>query len=50
LMDGRGTHWDGAFVEIFVDMMHREGSGLIISHPRPPQLAVAGMLERPYIT
>ncbi len=49
LMDGRGTHWDGAFVEVFVDMMHREGPGLILARPRPPQLAVSGLLDRPYV-
>ena len=49
LMDGRGSHWDGAFVEAFVDMMEREGSGLIIARPRLPQLAVSGMLDRPYV-
>jgi len=49
LMDGRGAHWDGAFVEVFVDMMHREGPALILPRPRPPQLAVSGLLERPYV-
>jgi putative nucleotidyltransferase with HDIG domain len=47
LMDGRGTHWDGAFVEAFVTMMHQEGASLIIPRARPPQLAVGGLLERP---
>ena len=49
LMDGRGTHWDGAFVEVFVDMMQREGPALILPRPRPPQLAVSGLLDRPYV-
>jgi putative nucleotidyltransferase with HDIG domain len=49
LMDGRGTHWDGAFVEVFVDMIDREGASLIIPRARPPQLAVSGLLERPYV-
>lgn len=49
LMDGRGTHWDGAFVEVFIDMIQREGPGLIIPRVRPPQLAVSGLLERPYV-
>ncbi|HEU5099756.1 MAG TPA: HD domain-containing phosphohydrolase [Roseiflexaceae bacterium] len=49
LMDGRGTHWDSAFVEVFVDMIQREGPSLIIPRMRPPQLAVSGLLERPYV-
>jgi putative nucleotidyltransferase with HDIG domain len=49
LMDGRGTHWDGPFVEVFVEMMHREGPSLIIPRPRPPQLAVTGLLDRPMV-
>ncbi|MBX7215297.1 MAG: HD domain-containing protein, partial [Thermoflexales bacterium] len=47
LMNGRGTHWDGQFVEVFVDMMQQEGPTLIIPRARPPQLAVTGLLDRP---
>ncbi|HNP70149.1 MAG TPA: response regulator [Kouleothrix sp.] len=47
LMNGRGTHWDGQFVEVFVEMMRREGTALLLPRPRPPQLAVNGLLERP---
>jgi putative nucleotidyltransferase with HDIG domain len=49
LMDGRGTHWDGQFVEVFVGMMQQEGPMLIIPRARPPQLAVTGLLERPMV-
>jgi putative nucleotidyltransferase with HDIG domain len=49
LMNGRGTHWDGQFVEVFVGMMQQEGSSLIIPRARPPQLAVTGLLERPML-
>ena len=47
LMNGRGGHWDGAFVEVFVEMMQREGAALLLPRPRPPQLAVSGMLAAP---
>ena len=47
LMNGRGSHWDGQFVEVFVDMMQLEGPTLIIPRARPPQLAVTGLLDRP---
>jgi putative nucleotidyltransferase with HDIG domain len=49
LMNGRGIHWDGQFVEVFVDLIQREGESLIIPRPRPPQLAVSGLLERPVV-
>jgi putative nucleotidyltransferase with HDIG domain len=47
LLKGRGTHWDGAFVEVFVDMISREGPTLLIPHSRPSQLAVSGLLGQP---
>jgi HD-GYP domain-containing protein (c-di-GMP phosphodiesterase class II) len=47
LMKGRGTHWDGAFVEVFVEMIKREGSELLIPRNRPSQLAVTGLLGQP---
>jgi putative nucleotidyltransferase with HDIG domain len=47
LMNGRGTHWDGQFVEVFVGMMRQEGPSLVIPRARPPQLAVTGLLDRP---
>jgi putative nucleotidyltransferase with HDIG domain len=47
LMDGRGVHWDGQFVEVFVDLVRRESTALLIPRPRPPQLAVNGLLDRP---
>jgi putative nucleotidyltransferase with HDIG domain len=47
LMKGRGTHWDGTFVEAFVEMILREGAALLIPHSRPPQLAVSGLLGQP---
>jgi putative nucleotidyltransferase with HDIG domain len=46
LMKGRGTHWDGPFVEVFVEMINREGQSLL-HRARPAQLAVTGLLERP---
>jgi putative nucleotidyltransferase with HDIG domain len=49
LLNGRGMHWDGQFVEVFVDMMQQEGPSLIIPRARPPQLAVTGLLERPML-
>jgi hypothetical protein len=49
LTNGRGVHWDGNFVEVFIGMMRREGTGLLIARPRPPQLAVTGLLERPVV-
>jgi putative nucleotidyltransferase with HDIG domain len=49
LTDGRGTHWDGAFVEAFVEMMHHEGPTLLLPRGRPSQLAVSGLLERPMV-
>jgi putative nucleotidyltransferase with HDIG domain len=47
LMKGRGTHWDGMFVEVFVDMIRREGTKLLIPHGRPSQMAVTGLLGQP---
>jgi len=47
LMKGRGTHWDGAFVEVFVEMIKREGPSLLIPHGRPSQQAVTGLLGQP---
>jgi putative nucleotidyltransferase with HDIG domain len=47
LMKGRGTHWDGTFVEVFMQLMLREGPSLVIPHSRPSQLAVNGLLGQP---
>jgi putative nucleotidyltransferase with HDIG domain len=47
LVKGRGTHWDGMFVEVFVDMIRREGPKLLIPHGRPSQMAVTGLLGQP---
>jgi putative nucleotidyltransferase with HDIG domain len=49
LMNGRGAHWDGQFVEVFVGMMQQEGPTLILPRARAPQLAVTGLLERPVV-
>jgi hypothetical protein len=35
------------FVEVFVDMIRREGSKLLIPHGRPSQMAVTGLLGQP---
>ncbi|MBK9710984.1 MAG: response regulator [Kouleothrix sp.] len=47
LHNGRDTHWDGQFVEVFVQMMSQEGASLILPRARAPQLAVRGMLDQP---
>jgi putative nucleotidyltransferase with HDIG domain len=47
LKKGRGTHWDGAFVDVFIEMIKREGPELLIPHGRPSQLAVSGPLGQP---
>jgi putative nucleotidyltransferase with HDIG domain len=47
LRDGRNTHWDGALVDTFIDMMIRESEHLVGHQPRPAQLAVDGLLGRP---
>lgn len=47
LLGRRGAHWDERFVEVFVEMMRREGDVLVIPHGRPVQLAVSGLFERP---
>jgi putative nucleotidyltransferase with HDIG domain len=47
LMKGRGTHWDGMFVEAFIDMIQREGPKLLIARNRPSQMAVNGLLGQP---
>ena len=47
LMNGRGTHWDGDFVEVFIDLIKQEGASLLLPRPRPAQLAVNSLLERP---
>src|SRR6266545_2281947 len=49
LMDGRGAHWDSRFVEVFVEMMRREGPALIIPRARAIQLAASGLLDRPMV-
>ncbi len=50
LMKGRGTHWDGVFVEVFIEMIKREGSGLLIPRNRPTQMAVSGLLGQPFVS
>jgi HD-GYP domain-containing protein (c-di-GMP phosphodiesterase class II) len=47
LMRGRGTHWDSEFVDIFIEMIRREGSELLVPHGRASQLAVTGLLGQP---
>ena len=47
LMNGRGQHWDGDFVEVFVDLMRDEATSLLLPRPRAPQLAVNGAFEQP---
>ena len=47
LLEGRGAHWDGEFVEVFVDMIVREGPSLLIPHGRPAQLALNDLAARP---
>lgn len=49
LRRGRSSQWDAALVEVFIEMMRREGDGLIIPNGRPVQLAVSGLLERPML-
>jgi len=44
LMKGRGTHWDGVFVEVFVKMIASEGHMLLSSHNRPAQLTVSDLI------
>lgn len=47
LMSGRGSHWDGSFVEVFIDLIQKEGAALLLPRPRPPQLTVNSLLDRP---
>lgn len=49
LRRGRSSQWDAALVEVFIEMMRREGDALIIPNGRPVQLAVSGLLERPML-
>jgi hypothetical protein len=42
LTSGRGIPWDGQFVEVFIEMMSREGSSLV-KRVRPAQLADAAL-------
>ncbi|MFN8476433.1 MAG: hypothetical protein U0074_01215 [Kouleothrix sp.] len=45
---GAAKHWDGDFVEVFVDLMRDEGTSLLLPpRPRAPQLAVNGAFEQP---
>jgi putative nucleotidyltransferase with HDIG domain len=39
LYDGRGVHWDGDFVDAFIDLIAREGSALLLPSGRPAQVA-----------
>lgn len=50
LMKGRGTHWDAAFVEVFIEMIKNEGEQLLIPRNRPSQMAVTGLLGQPFMT
>jgi putative nucleotidyltransferase with HDIG domain len=47
LRDGRDTHWDGAFVDVFVEMIEREREALIMSHTRPAQLSMERLIGQP---
>ncbi len=46
LRDGRNAHWDGSLVDAFIEMMGREGDGLLAAE-RPIQPGVNGLLGRP---
>ena len=37
----------GDFVEVFIDLIKQEGASLLLPRPRPAQLAVNSLLERP---
>jgi putative nucleotidyltransferase with HDIG domain len=47
LLQGRDTHWDGTFVEVFIDMIAREGHLLLIPHGRPAQITISDLLSQP---
>jgi putative nucleotidyltransferase with HDIG domain len=49
LRRGRGSQWDPALIEVFIEMMRREGDSLVIPSGRPVQLTVSGILERPVL-
>lgn len=46
LQNGRGSHWDSDYVDLFVDLVLREGSTLLVPS-RPAQLVVDSPLGRP---
>lgn len=48
LFNGRGTSWDSRLVEVFIEMIEREGNSLVLPE-RPPQLAVDSPLGRPML-
>jgi putative nucleotidyltransferase with HDIG domain len=50
LLKGRGTHWDANFVEVFIEMIKREGNALLIPRNRPSQMAVNGLLGQPFFS
>ncbi len=47
LHEGRNQHWDGALLDVFFDIIDREGDALLSPNARPEQLAVNGLLSRP---
>ena len=48
LQNGRGTHWDSHLVDLFVEIVEREGDALLVES-RPPQLVVDSPLGRPVL-
>lgn len=46
LWDGRGTQWDGNYVDVFINLIKREGTTLLLSEPRSAQLGIDAVLDR----
>lgn len=46
LVNGRGTHWDSRFVDLFVDTIMREGRQLLLPQGRSDQFSAGDLMER----
>ncbi len=46
LKDGRGTQWDGDFVDVFISIVSHENNELLLPQPRSSQPTVNALLEQ----
>lgn len=47
LRGGRDSHWDGEFVDVFIELIEREGSRLLIPQARVAQNGVNSLIGQP---